>query len=84
MPERDDILALLLEANSPEQLLRDTDQAERWSEFVTALEREGRLYDLDHDLEITQLDHIAVGVLLKMYKYLYMEPPERVAVGTIP
>jgi len=75
--QSDKLLKLLLEANSEEELLSMLDARKEEHEVVSALEGEGRLYELENDLEFTELETLSIGIAVKLYEYLYREPPEK-------
>jgi len=78
MPDQSDkVLNLLLEADSEEELLQTLDTPQRKHEVVSALEGEGRLYELEHDLQLTELETLSIGIVVKLYEYLHQDPPDK-------
>lgn len=74
---QDGILELLVEANSPEQLIQNVDDEQVVHEVLSALDGDGRMFELEHDFEYEELDTVIAEALLRMQKYLFMEPPDK-------
>lgn len=73
----DGILQLLEQANSLEEFLLELDTPQRRYEVISALDGEGRIYILESDLGLSEIDSLEVGIAKKLYEYLHREPPEK-------
>lgn len=77
MTGTDGILQLIKDANTEEEFLLEADNEQTWHEILSAVEGDGRRYELENDIEFTELETSEIGVLLKLWEYLYTEPPEK-------
>ena len=73
----DGILQLLEQANSLEEFLQDLDTPQRRYEVISALDGEGRIYQLESDIDFSEIDSLETGIAKKLYEYLHREPPEQ-------
>jgi len=72
----DGILELPEEANSLEEFLLELDDPRRKHEVISALDGEGRLYELNSEVEFSELDSLTIGIGKRLYEYLHREPSE--------
>ena len=73
--EDDGILELILQAESEEQFLRELDTERGRHELFSALEGEGRMYELENNYDFQELDTLFVGLSRKLYEYVHKDPP---------
>ena len=73
----DGILQLLEQANSIEEFLKELDTPQRRYEVISALDGEGRIYQLESGHDFTEIDTLEIGIAQKLYEYLHREPPEQ-------
>lgn len=72
----DGILRLLERADSLEDFLRELDTPGRKHQVISGLDGDGRMYELNSEVEFDELDSMTIGVGKRLYEYLHRSPPE--------